>query len=276
MKDLNFPAWIDSEYFREILAKKHKNTSLKVCDVRIEPCCAAGDGFLSTLLRAHVEFEHNSEQKLETFVLKLSGTCEFANTKIGVNGFDVQNKEMLFLELIAPQIEKQLMKIDEHENLIPEVIAVDRRKETIIFEDLKSKDFQMVDRMTGLDEAHTLLALKKLAKFHAASLIIHQKHPKAFELFDTGMFSRKIDGFNDAFVSIYEILIEEIEKWDECDEYVEKLKKLQPSLIEAALICFDNDQSDLLVLNHGDLWTNNLMFSYGDNDEVTEGILVST
>lgn len=273
MADCSFPAWIDFEYFEGILSRIHKNSSIKVLDVRVEPC-SAGDGFLSTMLRTHVEYALGSELKIKPFVLKFMTDNEFVNNRIGVNGFDIHNREMLFFEVIASQIEKCLKTIGEHENIIPEVLAVDRQHEAIVFADLKVKEFEMADRMSGLDVIHIRLALKKLAKFHAASLIIHQKYPKAFESFDTGIFSRRIDSFNVSFVSMYELLVEEVETWAGYENYAIKMKRLESSLIEAALRCFDNDPGDLCVLNHGDMWTNNLMFKYGINREVADAVLV--
>lgn len=257
---MSSPDWLDSSYFEEILKKNYKNTSIKVHEIRIEPCGAANDGFLSTLLRVHVNYLINSELVADSFVVKMATSHEFTVEKVGTNGYDVQNKEMLFYELIAPQIEKALRKIGEAANLMPKVIAVDRCNEAIVFEDLRNLNFDMVDRLIGLNETQTQIALQKLAKFHASSLIVKQKHPKAFEKFDVGMFSRKVDAFNYAHQSIFKFGIEEIKTWPGFSDYAVKMEKLHGSLIEKAIRCFDNDTGDFCVLNHGDVWTNNLMF----------------
>ena len=134
----------------------------------------------------------------------------------------------------------------------------------------------MVERLVGLDEVQTKLALTQLAKFHAASKILHQKHPKAFDCFaNCGMFSRKTEGFNDALLSIFEVVVEEISIWTGFEKYAEKLKMLQGKLIENATKCLDIEPDEFCVLNHGDLWTNNLMYKFDENDEVKNLILVS-
>ena len=88
------------------------------------------------------------------------------------------------------------------------------------------------------------------------------------------MFSSKVDAFNDAFLSIFKVAVEEFQTWPRFEGYAEKLEKFGGHLIENATRCFDNDTGDLCVLNHGDVWTNNLMFAYDDRDIVQEAVPV--
>lgn len=198
-----YPGWLNAIFFENILKKNRKNTSIKVRSVNIEPCGGANDGFLSELLRVNVNYIINSACPTESFVVKLLTKHELALEKAGAGGYDVQNKEMLFLEVVAPQMEKIFANIDGFGCVLPRLIAVDREHDAIVFEDLKSRGFVMADRMIGLDEKHVKLGLEKLAYFHAASLVLHRKRPKVFEPFDAGMFGRKVTAFNSAFLSIY-------------------------------------------------------------------------
>lgn len=275
MSELKYQKFLDTEFFRKILAANHKNSSVKVHEVHVEPCGAANDGFLSTLLRTRVEFLVNSKVETETYVVKLMTHQELAVEKFGANGYNVQDKEMMFFEVLAPQVQKVLKKIGEDENLFPRVAAINHEHDAIVFQDLKEYNFVMADRMIGLDEAHIHLSLEKLAKFHAASLMIHQKCPTVFNFFDSGILSRKVDAFNGAFTSIFEYAVDEIKTWPGFVLYAEKLESLKEFLIENARRCFDYDDNEFCVLNHGDVWTNNLMFKYNANEQVEEAILVS-
>lgn len=274
MSSSKYPSWLNAEYFQSILASNLKNSSVLVRDVEIEPCGAA-DGFLSTLLRIKVHYRVNSVDETEIFISKMLSSQELAVEKVGANGYNVQDKEINFFEVIAPQMRKILSKIEDETDLFPRAIHIDHEHSVLIFNDLKVDEFVMADRMQGLDTAHTELSMKKTAKFHAASLIIHQKHPRVFDNFDVGMFSRKVKAFNPAFESIFGVVVEEVKTWSGYEKYAEKLDVLQKYFVENATRCFDFDEKDFCVLNHGDLWTNNLMFRYDARGEVTEAILVS-
>lgn len=45
----------------------------------------------------------------------------------------------------------------------------------LVFEDLSSLGFRVANRQSGLDIDHTLLAIRSLAKFHAASVAVCEK-----------------------------------------------------------------------------------------------------
>ena len=111
----------------------------------------------------------------------------------------------------------------------------------------------MADRFEGLDLDHILLSLKKLARMHAASIIIHEKDPKAFKQFDTGFFTRKTDVFDVVFESLCDALIQEIPQWKGYEHYEEKLKNVRKNLVKNARRAFDCDEGDLHVLTHGNL-----------------------
>ena len=267
MSVLDIPLWLNKSFFQGILSKKYKD---EIVDIKVEAATAAG--YLSNLLRVHVNFTNG---QTEPFIVKLPTTHELALKKVGANGYDVHNKEMAFFDEVAPEILELAKKFGKREFVIPNVIAVDHDHEVIILEDLKPLYFEMVDKLKGLDEAQMLLSIKKLAQFHAASLMILQKNPKAFDYFDSGMFSRTVDAFNDGVLCSFELLVEEVATWPGYENYAKKMKKMETNLIENATRCFDIAPGELCVLNHGDLWTNNVMYTHDVNGKVTDAILVS-
>lgn len=270
MSTLKVPSWLNSDFFEEILSKSRKDDSIiKVRDVKIEP--ATSEGYLSMLLRVYVNYTTGRTQPL---IVKFATTHELAVQKVGANGYDVHNKEMAFYDEVAHEILRLLNKIGHNEFVIPKAVAVNRDLEVIILEDLKPEGFEMVDRFEGLDEPHMKLSLEKLAKFHAASLMILQKNPKAFDYFDSGMFSRTVDAFNDGVLCTFELLVEEVATWPGYESYANKMERMKESFIENATRCFDVEHGELIVLNHGDLWTNNVMYTHNSNGDVTDAILV--
>ena len=271
---MSHPSWLNEKYFQDILITNYKNTSIKVHKIKIEPCGDSNDGFLSTLLRVGVEFTKDSAHEFKSFVVKMETHQEIAIKTVGPGGYDVQTKEMHFFEVVGPSLEKIMKNSGETGSLVPKTEAIDRDRGVIVIEDLKTLNYQMVDRLVGLDEVQTKLALTQLAKLHAASKILHQTHPKAFDCFG-GVFSRKTEGFNDVILSIFEVAAEEVATWTGFEKYAKKLKMLEGKLIENATKCLDIEPNEFCVLNHGDLWTNNLMYKFDENGKANHLIFVS-
>lgn len=53
--------------------------------------------------------------------------------------------------------------------------AIKEPIQMIIFEDLKEMGYEMGDRTAGIDRAHCELVMAKLARLHAASMVLSLK-----------------------------------------------------------------------------------------------------
>jgi hypothetical protein len=60
---------------------------------------------------------------------------------------------------------------------------------TIVMEDLCAQGFNVAERRKGLDLSHCLLVMRMLARFHAASVVLHDRDPEAMSLYDKNFFS---------------------------------------------------------------------------------------
>lgn len=267
------PVYLRKEYFNDFLQKRYKNTSVQVQSLDIKPC-GVTEGFLSILKRIRIKYIANSVATSNALViLKSENNDEFINSKVGEKGYNVTNRELNFFSLLASRFERIALEKFGCK-LIPACLTTDEQNRVMIFEDLNELHFYTVAGNKTLNEHQTRLCLQKLAKFHAISLILNQKYPNIFKDFDMGMFSRKVDAFNDAFQSLFEVACDEILTWKGFEKYAIKMKKLQPFFIENALKCFDVNTNDFCVLNHGDLWKNNIMFKYDSNGNAIDVVLV--
>ncbi|KAG5674678.1 hypothetical protein PVAND_004630 [Polypedilum vanderplanki] len=262
------PSVYTKYYFQEILISYFKCNSILVKKLNIGPCNVHGDGFLSVLHRITINYQIEDQTKSINIVAKSDSNNEFTLEKIGPNGYDVQNKEIKFFSQIAPEMEKIFGN-----GTILNVIYIDKANKILVFKDLKDENFQMASRMIGLNEKHMKLSLSKLAKFHAASLKMLAKNPQIFDEFDVGMFSRKIDVFNKTCLMLFTAAGDEVATWEGYEIYAEKMKNLRKYFIENATRCFDVKKNELNVLNHGDMWTTNVMFKYDKDGNVADAII---
>lgn len=60
--------------------------------------------------------------------------------------------------------------------------------------------------------------------------------------------------------------IKYIESVPQLQKYIEKLRVFEKNIINNLVDVFTKDETSFNVLNHGDLWINNLMFKADDSD----------
>ena len=74
-----------------------------------------------------------------------------------------------------------------------------------MLEDLCAEGFKMAERRQGLDLAHCLLIMRQLAKFHAASVDLHDKDPESMSIYDKSFFSEPVirEGWHNFFSGMY-------------------------------------------------------------------------
>lgn len=261
------------DYLQKVLKNFLKVETLRIIEVKVSPCNSLGEGFLSLLQRTVITYEVDLKTFSLSVILKSECSDEFALKIIGEEGFDVQGKEINFFDKIAGKMLEIFKNVDKNSKVIPDVIFVDRINNVLVMEDLRELNFTMADRLVGLDEKHVKISLQKIAKFHAASLKILSENPKAFEGFDIGVISRKVSTVNLGNELGFKAAAKEISTWNGFEEIAGKMENI--NLLENCFKCFDVNESELNVLNHGDIWTTNLMFKYGDGGELVDAILVS-
>jgi thiamine kinase-like enzyme len=133
-------------------------------------------------------------------------------------------------------------------------------------EDLKAQGFKMAERTSGLDMNHCLLVMRQLGRYHAASVVLHEKKPEHVRHFHDSFYDKNlvenIEGF---FKSNTENLANEVGKWPEYkDKFQDKLLKLADDAYTQFLDSIKRNEDEFNVLCHGDLWLNNMMFQYSE------------
>lgn len=271
------PSWLSESYVEKILRKFNRDDNLRVKFLQIKQCGGKGDSYASMMYRVGCFFyEGKCSETLQSrsLIIKTLPVLDLAIEKLGTGNYNVQTKEMDMYQQVLPEFKEILESINEDSNIFPLVLTVDKSLDVIVLEDLMEKKYVMADRLKGLDMNHVLMALRKLARMHACSIVVDRKDPKVLKKFDTGFFTRKTDAFHIMFESLCDAMIEEVSTWNGYEYYAEKLKNVRKNLIKNAQRAFDCDEGDLQVLTHGDLWTNNLMFQYNESGFLTDCVLI--
>lgn len=139
----------------------------------------------------------------------------------------------------------------------------------LLLEDLSASNYKILERRRGLDLSQCLLAVEKLARFHAASFILYEKDSSSLIKFNKSVFGRP-GLISDLLSTSYNEVIKLCEKVPELNGYVEKMKSSQERIL-AGIGNVHNIHSKFKVLNHGDFWINNMLFRYdqhGNEEDV--------
>jgi Ecdysteroid kinase-like family len=271
------PSWLNEAFIQDILQKHDRNQDLRVKSLQIQQCGGKGDSYASMMYRIGTTFfDLKAPDSIisQSLIAKTLPELDLALEKLGAGNYNVQDKEMEMYEKVLPEFERLLKSIDEDADIFPKVLGVDRSYDVIILEDLQEKKFVMENRLLCLDLDHVLMALRKLARMHAASAVVNQRNPSALKNIDTGFFTRKTDSFHVMFESLCDAMLGEVATWEGFEHYAKKLVNVRKSLVKNAQRAFDCDEGDFHVLNHGDLWTNNLMYSYDDSGALADCVLL--
>lgn len=271
------PDWLSEAFIENILRRHFKRESLKVNCLRIQPCGGKGESYASIMYRVGTYFSVSGSPKavqFRSYIVKTLPQHEMALEKLGSDNYNVQNNEMEMYDKVLPEFKRLLASIGEDAEIFPGAIAVVKALDVIVMEDLLERKFEMPDRTKGLDSNHILMALRQLARMHAASAVLYEENPKAVSQFDSGFFTRRTDCFHVMFETLCDAMIEEVSTWEGYEYYAQKLPQVRKNLIENARRAFDCDEGDFHVLNHGDIWTNNLMYTYDDAGQPKEAVLL--
>ncbi|XP_043656960.1 uncharacterized protein LOC122624984 [Drosophila teissieri] len=139
--------------------------------------------------------------------------------------------------------------------------------QTIVFSDLKVEGFSVASREAGLDWNHASLILQQLGKFHATSMVLAKKDPAIVKQYTRGMLSEDIlmksDTFEQMFGGFLKGLIKSSASWSGYEKISKHLQRLMDNFRNVCADAARPRKGDrYVVLNHGDMWTNNFMYGY--------------
>uniref|UniRef100_A0A182QQC1 CHK kinase-like domain-containing protein n=1 Tax=Anopheles farauti TaxID=69004 RepID=A0A182QQC1_9DIPT len=153
------------------------------------------------------------------------------------------------------------------------------RDDLLVLEDLRVRSFTMPNRQAGLGSKQLEAVLVELARFHATSLAYKQRHPSEFQKLTKALVEGIFSQANaEWYRKYYDVLTRNAIQMvrQTVPEKKEHLAKLEEFLGNCFghLVELVNRESKLSVICHGDCWTNNVLFRYGEDGAIAETCLV--
>ncbi|XP_005188195.1 uncharacterized protein LOC101898797 [Musca domestica] len=259
------PQWLNKMYLEDVLKKYLQDDTVRLQGMELKPATAKGENYASVMTRIKVSYKTAGDSKIQTMPMIMK--CSYENDPFVaniMNGYDVYNTEMKMYEQVLPKIAKILKQSGDNEKIFATTFKVDYERCSIIFEDLAATNYGLADRLKGLDKDHTLVVLKKLAKFHAAAAVLNERMDGALESFQRGLFNRHTRGLGCMFEHFTETCANFAKTCPDLGVYYyDKLMKLQSHVVEYGIKATSKwNEADFYTLCHGDLWINNMLMQY--------------
>lgn len=148
-------------------------------------------------------------------------------------------------------------------------------KNALVLEDLTSLNFELASRKERLNLKKAQLVLEKIAKFHAITAKLHENDPAIMERHMFSAYQSDEMTPLSFFLSVsMEETLETMRNSPDLLQYVPLLENFD--IVEEEKKVFSRSERDRFhVLNHGDLWINNILFKYDEKKDPVDALLVS-
>uniref|UniRef100_A0A0A1XHZ2 Protein SEY1 n=1 Tax=Zeugodacus cucurbitae TaxID=28588 RepID=A0A0A1XHZ2_ZEUCU len=275
-ENLHIPNWVNQDYFLPII-KNDVEDFRKIISFKSYAATAPGENYCSVMLRVIIELELKDSNSMQiSYILKTMLDNSNSGSVIA-NNMNMFPKEKHMYSIILPKFMKLFKEANVDVRFGPTCKYSEETPEriTLVLEDLKRANYVNCDRLKGLDMEHMTRVLQKLAEMHAASACNFEAEGSYGELYKNTFFT-------EANRRIYlhlqrardPVLRNAMREWplDDIEDYIAILPEGE-QIFNAGLRLNDADPNEFNVLNHGDLWTNNIMFRY-ELDEIQDVLFI--
>ncbi|XP_055641323.1 uncharacterized protein LOC129778453 [Toxorhynchites rutilus septentrionalis] len=267
--------YITKEYLEGALRKEQFDNSITIKEYCVEPALAKGENYSADILRVKINYVTGSKNhRIQTYIIKSALTSEGMADIL--EEYDMFHREIAVYNNILPKVEQMLANVGYTRKLAPiaHVVCAENPKH-FIFEDLALQGFQNADRKQGLTYKQLEMVLEKISKFHAATAFLYSRDEESMCDHNYRNINEEIQHLYPLFENGVVSTAEQAAKWPTTSKTIaKKLSKLEKTVIAKGCNVYTRDDTSFNVLNHGDLWVNNVMFKFDSRKNLIDSILV--
>ncbi|XP_037817363.1 uncharacterized protein LOC119607494 [Lucilia sericata] len=270
---VGIPSWIEASLF-ETVFKEIEPQFNQTKDFKVKRALSAGENFATIMLRLEADIElKDGSSKTITLMLKTAHNNEmFLEMMKSHNIFDA---EATMYREIVPELEQMYKDIGVEVRFGAKSYELSIDQPYILLEDLKPKGFININRLEGLDMEHTHSVLKKLAQWHAASAVRVARKGAYNKIISEAFFKEETrEMMKTIFGSMHRVHLDCIKSFDGHELYYERMCEQINCRTDEMYDGAKVDLSEFNVLNHGDCWSNNVMFRHDAFGNIKETYLV--
>lgn len=151
-----------------------------------------------------------------------------------------------------------MCKLVQDEDSLSPKCYVSSDSTVLILEDLRESGFKMINRRAQMDFQYASVAIRTLAKFHALSLKMNETHPQELNNVKRDCFYTP--GNSQIAEQSYKRFLSVVQRTPEIEHLHSKLSQFKDYMWDAILDVVRPRSNAINVLNHGDYWSNNMLF----------------
>uniref|UniRef100_A0A2A4K0J1 CHK kinase-like domain-containing protein n=1 Tax=Heliothis virescens TaxID=7102 RepID=A0A2A4K0J1_HELVI len=261
------------EFINSVIEKQ----GFKDSKVTFNAVGSAGDNYMANVKRIFVEGENGNL----SIIVKIAPASE--HLRENFNSELLFSNECFMYAKVLPkflQLQKQAGVPEEDQIKFPKCYGSldEAPNEIILLEDVKAKGYTMQDRFIPLTDYVVKSVLKSLAVWHSLSYVLKQKEPETFNYFKDNLIDllsiiakKKDNPAIDFIAHIEKMAIGVLTGYPEYQNIIRD--KVTGALEKGAKMQKSEDGNRFSVIQHGDAWTNNIMFRF-QGDTLMEAMLI--
>ncbi|KAM7358929.1 uncharacterized protein ACRADG_003716 [Cochliomyia hominivorax] len=269
----NVPTWVEAKLFENVLKENVENFK-EIKDFKAYAGLAPGENYSTIMTRIEILIElKDGSTDTKFFMLKTEHESELY--KELAEGIDCFAQEPKVYEKFIPAFEKLYQDAGKDVRFGAKYYKLPISKGHLLLEDLCRRGFKNANRLECLDMKHAKMVLKKMSQWHAASAVYNEKLEPFGDIYKTALYNevgRKSMGV--FFEGMTKYLLKCLHLYNNPELYREKLEKLLTIIMDQLFKAVKVDDNDFNVLNHADLWTNNIMFQYDNEGQLLDTYFV--
>lgn len=255
------PKQLDETFFANALENGLREQGLSVKNVLLTLGNEKSDSYCALSFRFFVYYAKRNQFDPDYMYLIVKTYSE----QYGATDANIAfNKEKCFFVDVLPQLEILFNDVKFSPNCY---YATKDPIKACVFEDLGERGFTMAHRDCGLDEDHTKFVLKKLAQFHAASMVFAKMRPTIMNNFRKRslvdrVFINQWTFFHKTVHRNLGFQIKLVSTWEGFEKITKKLQEYHDNFETRVLASIKCRDDEIKVLNHGFLDMDNILCKY--------------
>ncbi|XP_065203576.1 uncharacterized protein LOC135833741 [Planococcus citri] len=243
---------IDNGFIQSIFQAEKDKKNIKLVDYTVSRKAVGDDNNVSSeVSRLYVNYEKDGKLIKKTYFMKIPSLSPLYSI---LKRIGIYEKECHMYTTILPE----MRRLVQNEDILSPKCYVSSDSTILILEDLRESGYKMINRRAQMDFEHASAAIRTLAEFHALSLKLNETHPEDLNNVKRECFYSP--GNNQLIESSYERLLRVVQRTPQIQHLHSKLSQLKDHLFDAIVEKTHPRSNALNVLNHGDYWSNNMLF----------------